>query len=72
MLPVSPSPCSEGSVIAYYESDFTVPVGQDAAVEQAMSNLNNIYSSSKSRRRGGEKQGALIFDHVVSSGNISS
>ncbi|XDV29625.1 hypothetical protein PO909_032711 [Leuciscus waleckii] len=58
---------SEGSVIAYYESDFTVPMGQDAAVEQAVSDLNNIYSSTKSMRRGGEKPGALIFDHVVSS-----
>ncbi|KAK7160805.1 hypothetical protein R3I93_008467 [Phoxinus phoxinus] len=56
---------SEGSVIAYYESDFTVPVGQAAAVDQAVSDLTNTYSSTKSRRIA--NQGVLIFDHVVTS-----
>ncbi|XP_050991486.1 ST14 transmembrane serine protease matriptase a [Labeo rohita] len=56
---------SEGSVIAYYESEFAVPVGQKAAVDQAVAKLNEIYSSKI--RRVVEKQGPLVFDYVVSS-----
>ncbi|KAI2653906.1 hypothetical protein H4Q32_014273 [Labeo rohita] len=58
---------SEGSVIAYYESEFAVPVGQKAAVDQAVAKLNEIYSSKI--RRVVEKQGPLVFDYVVSSVN---
>ncbi|XP_048023768.1 ST14 transmembrane serine protease matriptase a [Megalobrama amblycephala] len=57
---------SEGSVIAYYESDFAVPVGREAAVDQAVSQLNDMYGSSKVRKLV-DKPGALVFDHVVSS-----
>uniref|UniRef100_A0A8C2B7G7 Suppression of tumorigenicity 14a n=1 Tax=Cyprinus carpio TaxID=7962 RepID=A0A8C2B7G7_CYPCA len=56
---------SEGSVIAYYESEFAVPVGQDKAVDRAVSSLDETYST-KVRR---VQQGPLVFDHVVSSGN---
>ncbi|XP_073706508.1 ST14 transmembrane serine protease matriptase a [Garra rufa] len=56
---------SEGSVIAYYESEFAVPAGQEAAVDQAVGRLNDMYSSKF--RRVVEKQGSLVFDHVVSS-----
>ncbi|KAG1938829.1 ST14 transmembrane serine protease matriptase a isoform X2 [Pimephales promelas] len=58
---------SEGSVIAYYESDFTVPVGQDKAVDQAVSELSNMYSAPKAARGVVKNQGPLIFDYVVSS-----
>ncbi|XP_067275825.1 ST14 transmembrane serine protease matriptase a [Pseudorasbora parva] len=54
---------SEGSVIAYYESDFTVPVGHEAAVDEAVSKINDRYSG-KSRR---VLEGPLVFDHVVTS-----
>uniref|UniRef100_A0A8C2B309 Suppression of tumorigenicity 14a n=1 Tax=Cyprinus carpio TaxID=7962 RepID=A0A8C2B309_CYPCA len=54
---------SEGSVIAYYESEFAVPVGQDKAVDRAVSSLDETYST-KVRR---VQQGPLVFDHVVSS-----
>lgn len=56
--------CSEGSVIAYYESEFAVPAGQEAAVDQAVNSL-----SVNKFRRFEEKQGPLVFDHIVSSGN---
>uniref|UniRef100_A0A8C2CQ05 Suppression of tumorigenicity 14a n=1 Tax=Cyprinus carpio TaxID=7962 RepID=A0A8C2CQ05_CYPCA len=36
---------SEGSVIAYYESEFAVPVGQDKAVDRAVSSLDEMYSN---------------------------
>uniref|UniRef100_A0A8C2C877 Suppression of tumorigenicity 14a n=1 Tax=Cyprinus carpio TaxID=7962 RepID=A0A8C2C877_CYPCA len=55
---------SEGSVIAYYESEFAVPAGQEAAVDQAVNSL-----SVNKFRRFEEKQGPLVFDHIVSSGN---
>uniref|UniRef100_A0A8C1PQU6 Suppression of tumorigenicity 14a n=1 Tax=Cyprinus carpio TaxID=7962 RepID=A0A8C1PQU6_CYPCA len=53
---------SEGSVIAYYESEFAVPAGQEAAVDQAVNSL-----SVNKFRRFEEKQGPLVFDHIVSS-----
>ncbi|KAK2895025.1 hypothetical protein Q8A67_012254 [Cirrhinus molitorella] len=56
---------SEGSVIAYYESEFLVPVGQEAAVDQAVGILSDMYSSKV--RRGVKKQGPLVIDYVVSS-----
>ncbi|XP_016375881.1 suppressor of tumorigenicity 14 protein homolog [Sinocyclocheilus rhinocerous] len=56
---------SEGSVIAYYESEFAVPAAQEAAVDQAVNSLSGMYSTKV--RRVGEKQGPLVFDHVVSS-----
>ncbi|XP_016315963.1 suppressor of tumorigenicity 14 protein homolog [Sinocyclocheilus anshuiensis] len=54
---------SEGSVIAYYESEFAVPVGQEAAVDRAVSSLSETYSTKVRRAQ----QGPLVFDHVVSS-----
>ncbi|TRY94900.1 hypothetical protein DNTS_023642 [Danionella cerebrum] len=59
---------SEGSVIAYYESEFAVPVDQEAAVDQAVSNLNDIYSGSKAGKRQIEtNQGPLVLGNFVSS-----
>uniref|UniRef100_A0A673MVQ8 Suppressor of tumorigenicity 14 protein homolog n=1 Tax=Sinocyclocheilus rhinocerous TaxID=307959 RepID=A0A673MVQ8_9TELE len=52
-----------GSVIAYYESEFAVPVGQEAAVDRAVSSLSETYSTKVRRAQ----QGPLVFDHVVSS-----
>lgn len=40
-------------------------MGQDAAVDRAVSSLSETYST-KVRR---VQQGPLVFDHVVSSGN---
>ncbi|XP_051579761.1 suppressor of tumorigenicity 14 protein homolog [Myxocyprinus asiaticus] len=57
---------SEGSVIAYYESEFNVPVGQEAAVDQAVINLSEMYNTNKQRRLV-DKPGVLVFDRVISS-----
>lgn len=57
---------SEGSVIAYYESEFAVPAAHEAAVDQAVSNLSEKYSSGKARKIS-EQQGSLVLDSVVSS-----
>uniref|UniRef100_A0A8C6KS70 ST14 transmembrane serine protease matriptase a n=1 Tax=Nothobranchius furzeri TaxID=105023 RepID=A0A8C6KS70_NOTFU len=35
---------SEGSVVAYYMSEFRVPVGQEASVDQAMAELQNVFA----------------------------
>lgn len=56
---------SEGSVIAWYESEFNVPVGQDGAVDEAMNSLSNKYSAQI--RRFGNNPGPLEVDKVASS-----
>ncbi|XP_062860601.1 ST14 transmembrane serine protease matriptase a [Trichomycterus rosablanca] len=55
---------SEGSVIAYYLSEFNVPPAQVAAVDDIMSTMNE--TMNKQRRLTGP-QGNLIFDSIVSS-----
>lgn len=57
---------SEGSVIAYYLSEFRVPAGQEAAVDDAMSSVNNLVD--KARRS--QSDNALVLEDVVTSGRV--
>lgn len=57
---------SEGSVIAYYESEFSVPLGQEGAVDEAISSLSEKYNN-KLLGRFAKNQGTLQFDTVVAS-----
>ncbi|KAL7870623.1 hypothetical protein SRHO_G00081200 [Serrasalmus rhombeus] len=54
---------SQGSVIAYYLSEFRVPGSQEDAVDNIMSNM----SESKSQRRLTDPQGSLLFNSVETS-----
>uniref|UniRef100_A0A3Q3VTS8 Uncharacterized protein n=1 Tax=Mola mola TaxID=94237 RepID=A0A3Q3VTS8_MOLML len=56
---------SEGSVIAYYLSEFSVPAGQEAAVDKAMSSLDKLVD--KERRTLHRSGNALVLEDVVSS-----
>ncbi|XP_071768609.2 ST14 transmembrane serine protease matriptase a [Centroberyx gerrardi] len=55
---------SEGSVIAYYLSEFNVPKGQEAAVNSAMSSMDKLVDKDQRSVRPGN---SLVFDDVVSS-----
>lgn len=56
---------SEGSVIAYYLSEFNVPAGQEAAVDSAMNSIDQQVAKERSSlKRPGN---ALVLDDVVSS-----
>lgn len=57
---------SEGSVIAYYLSEFRVPAGQEAAVNEAMSKVSNLVDKT----RISFKSDSLVLDDVVSSGRV--
>ncbi|KAA0714702.1 Suppressor of tumorigenicity 14 protein -like protein [Triplophysa tibetana] len=57
---------SEGSVIAYYESEFDVPVGEEGTVDQAISVLSEKYNN-KLLGRFKKSPGTLQFDTVVAS-----
>ena len=57
---------SEGSVIAYYLSEFRVPVGQEAAVDSAMAAMDKLVEKEqRSLKRPGN---SLVLEDVVSSG----
>nr|XP_046245751.1 ST14 transmembrane serine protease matriptase a [Scatophagus argus] len=56
---------SEGSVIAYYLSEFNVPVGQEAAVDNAMSSMDKLVD--KEQRTLYRRGNALVLEDVVSS-----
>ncbi|XP_072309091.1 ST14 transmembrane serine protease matriptase a [Eucyclogobius newberryi] len=56
---------SEGSVIAYYLSEFEVPAGQEAAVDSAMTAINQ--QVNKERSSYNRPGNALVLDDVVSS-----
>lgn len=59
---------SEGSVVAYYLSEFHVPVGQEASVDKAMAAMDQLVAKEqRSRFRAGN---SLLFDDVVSSGTV--
>lgn len=63
-------PCliSEGSVVAYYLSEFNVPTGQEAAVDKAMSTMDKLVDKEqRSMYRAGN---ALVLEDVVSSGRV--
>ncbi|XP_035535278.1 ST14 transmembrane serine protease matriptase a isoform X2 [Morone saxatilis] len=56
---------SEGSVIAYYLSEFRVPTGQEAAVDSAMTSMDKLVD--KERRSSYKAGNDLVFEDVVSS-----
>ncbi|KAM4628334.1 ST14 transmembrane serine protease matriptase a [Polymixia lowei] len=56
---------SEGSVIAYYLSEFRVPVGQEAAVDKAMTSMDKLVD--KEQRTFYRPGNSLLFEDVVSS-----
>lgn len=56
---------SEGSVIAYYLSEFNVPQGQEAAVDNAMSALDKLVD--KEQRSMYRPGNSLLLEDVVSS-----
>lgn len=56
---------SEGSVIAYYLSEFSVPVGQEAAVDRIMSTMDKLVD--KQQRSATRTGNDLVFADVVSS-----
>ncbi|CAL8334186.1 unnamed protein product [Boreogadus saida] len=55
---------SEG-IIAYYLSEFNVPMGQASSVDQAIGNMDNLVK--KDQRTMKHPGNALVFDEVVSS-----
>uniref|UniRef100_A0A3Q0TAB7 ST14 transmembrane serine protease matriptase a n=1 Tax=Amphilophus citrinellus TaxID=61819 RepID=A0A3Q0TAB7_AMPCI len=55
---------SEGSVIAYYLSEFSVPVGQEAAVDNAMSSVETLVKKQRALQNSGD---GLTLDDVVTS-----
>lgn len=52
-------------MIAYYLSEFNVPVSQGAAVDNAMASMDKLVEKEQRTFRAGN---ALVFDDVVSSG----
>lgn len=56
---------SEGSVIAYYLSEFKVPVGQEASVDKAMSDVDKL--ADKERRTFTRPHNSLALEDVMSS-----
>uniref|UniRef100_UPI0037E82D2F ST14 transmembrane serine protease matriptase a n=1 Tax=Semicossyphus pulcher TaxID=241346 RepID=UPI0037E82D2F len=56
---------SEGSVVAYYLSEFRVPAGQEAAVDKAMSSMEKLVD--KEQRTLFRPGNSLVFEDVVSS-----
>ncbi|XP_069390707.1 ST14 transmembrane serine protease matriptase a [Paralichthys olivaceus] len=56
---------SEGSVIAYYLSEFAVPSGQEAAVDNVMSSMEKLVD--KEQRTLHRPGNSLVLDDVVSS-----
>lgn len=59
---------SEGSVIAYYVSEFHVPAGQEAAVDKEMAAMDKLVD--KEQRSALRTGNSLLFDDVVSSGTV--
>lgn len=57
---------SEGSVVAYYLSEFRVPAGQEASVDYAMSSLDKLVD--KERRTLNRPGSALVVEDVTSAG----
>ncbi|XP_072551752.1 ST14 transmembrane serine protease matriptase a [Salminus brasiliensis] len=56
---------SQGSVVAYYLSEFHVPKSQEAAVDNAMSSMNDPIN--KAQRSFSDPTGSLFYDSVVAS-----
>lgn len=66
--PVLSASFSEGSVIAYYLSEFHVPTGQEASVDKAMAAMDKLVD--KEQRNIFRAGNSLLFDDVVSSGRV--
>uniref|UniRef100_A0A672IXT4 Suppressor of tumorigenicity 14 protein homolog n=1 Tax=Salarias fasciatus TaxID=181472 RepID=A0A672IXT4_SALFA len=56
---------SEGSVIAYYLSEFSVPAGQEGSIDNIMSSMEKLVD--KERRLPNRPGNALVVEDVVSS-----
>lgn len=61
---------SEGSVIAYYVSEFSVPAGQEASVDSAMSSMEKLVD--KERRTMSRPGNSLAFDDITNSGRVKA
>ncbi|MCJ8733437.1 hypothetical protein PDJAM_G00223470 [Pangasius djambal] len=57
---------SEGSVIAYYLSEFHVPVSQEAAVDNTMKTMDEMINKHKERRLK-DSTGSLMFSRIDTS-----
>lgn len=57
---------SEGSVIAYYLSEFKVPAGQEAAIDSEMASIDLRIAKEKSTMKAIGND--LVLDEVVTSG----
>lgn len=61
---------SEGSVIAYYLSEFKVPAGQEASVDKAMSTMGKLVD--KEQRFMSRPANSLVLEDVISSGRVKA
>uniref|UniRef100_A0A8C9ZAK9 ST14 transmembrane serine protease matriptase a n=1 Tax=Sander lucioperca TaxID=283035 RepID=A0A8C9ZAK9_SANLU len=61
---------SEGSVIAYYLSEFKVPADQQASVDSAMSSMEKLVD--KERRTLPKPGNSLVLEDVMSSGRVKA
>uniref|UniRef100_A0A8C2Z469 ST14 transmembrane serine protease matriptase a n=1 Tax=Cyclopterus lumpus TaxID=8103 RepID=A0A8C2Z469_CYCLU len=61
---------SEGSVIAYYLSEFKVPTGQEASVDKAMSTMEKLVD--KEQRFLSRPGNSLVLEDVISSGRVKA
>ncbi|KAL3991483.1 enhancer of mRNA-decapping protein 4 [Sarotherodon galilaeus] len=59
---------SEGSVIAYYLSEFNVPVGQERAVDNEMTSVDTLVNKMRNSMRTSINE--LTFENVVTSDNL--
>ena len=58
---------SEGSVIAYYLSEFEVPRGQEAAVDKAMSSMDKVVAKVQRGLPNSRPGNDLLFEDVMNS-----
>ncbi|XP_070684944.1 ST14 transmembrane serine protease matriptase a isoform X2 [Pempheris klunzingeri] len=56
---------SEGSVVAYYLSEFAIPAGQEKAVDNAMSSMDKLVD--KEQRTANRPGNALVIENMLSS-----
>uniref|UniRef100_A0A8C7IKF8 ST14 transmembrane serine protease matriptase a n=1 Tax=Oncorhynchus kisutch TaxID=8019 RepID=A0A8C7IKF8_ONCKI len=58
---------SEGSVIAYYLSEFDVPHGQEAAVDKAMSSMDKVVDKVQRGLQNSRPGNDLLFEDIMNS-----
>lgn len=61
-----PSISSEGSVIAYYLSEFHVPLSQEDAVDNTMKTMDEMIKHKERRLK--DSTGNLMFNRIDTSG----